>query len=312
MPRNRFERMTYTVWNVFLAALRERADVYHFHDPELAGVGLALRMRGARVVFDVHEDIPKDVVDKPWIAPALRKPLSYLSAAVLRVLQRGFSGIVTATPSIAHAFIRERTVVVNNYPRLDEFRLTLSNGTAREPVALYLGSITKQRCIEEMVRAMATGDAGQARLLLAGTFEDEQLEQSVRSLPGWERVEYFGQCSRAEVGRLLSRARVGLLLFHAAANVDDCMPNKLFEYMAAGLPVIIANTMNCKRIVLENGCGVVVDPRDPEAIAAAIRHLTENVELARAMGERGRRLVLEQYQWSSEAEKLKQLYAQIA
>lgn len=312
-PKNRFERMTRTVWHVFKAALRERADIYHFHDPELAGAGLALQALGARVVFDVHEDIPKDVIDKPWITPALRKPLAHVTAAVLRILERRFSAIVAATPSIASGFVSDRTVVVCNYPRLEEFvQTTAALGVSREPAAIYLGSITKQRCIEEMVRAMASPSVGRARMLLAGTFEDEGLERSVRALPGWDRVEFSGQCSRAEVARLLARAQVGLLLFHAAANHEDCMPNKLFEYMAAGLPVLIADTMNCKSIILENDCGLVVDPRDIEAIAAGISYLTENPDVATQMGERGRRLTMEQYQWSSEAQKLTSLYARIA
>lgn len=311
-PRNRFERMTRTVWDVLRAALHERAHIYHFHDPELMGVGLLLRALGARVVFDVHEDIPKDIADKGWIPSALRKPLAQISKLVLRTLERRFSAIVTATPSIADNFVSDRTVVVCNFPPLDEFQHGATTPIEREECVIYLGSITEQRCIEEMVRAMASPQSGGARMLLAGTFEDEPLLRRVQKLPGWDRVDYEGQCSRSKVASLLARARAGLLLFHAAANHDDCMPNKLFEYMAASLPIIMSDTINCSRIITESECGVVVDPRDVEAIAAAIAYLTKNPDTAAAMGERARRLFVEHYQWSSEAEKLTKLYAQIA
>ncbi len=119
-PANRFERMTRTIWHVYRAALDERADVYHFHDPELMGVGLALRARGALVVFDVHEDIPRDIVDKPWIPNVLRGPLSFGSSVFLRGMHHWYSAIVAATPAIARRFPHSRTVVVANYPRLDE------------------------------------------------------------------------------------------------------------------------------------------------------------------------------------------------
>jgi glycosyltransferase involved in cell wall biosynthesis len=312
-PRNRTERMTRTVWDVFKAALRENADVYHFHDPELAGVGLALRALGRKVVFDVHEDIPKDIVDKPWIPAPLRKPIALSAAVVLGMLQKAFSAIVAATPAIARRFDPSHTVVVSNYPRLEDLPLDAVDGALRTDAALYLGSITELRCLEEMVRAMAQpGIPENARLLLAGTFESEKLEQGVRTLPGWDRVTYLGQCSRAQVKQLLSKARVGLLLYRAAANHEECVPNKLFEYLGAGLPVIVADTMQCREIVEEERCGIVVDPLDVPAIAAAITWMIEHPAIAQQMGERGRRLVLERYQWSSEAKKLTNLYAQIA
>src|SRR5579862_3761396 len=78
-PRNRLERMTKTMWRVFCAARQERADVYHFHDPELIGVGMALRLAGARVIFDVHEDVPLDVRTKPWIPRLLRPVMSFMT-----------------------------------------------------------------------------------------------------------------------------------------------------------------------------------------------------------------------------------------
>lgn len=313
VPRNRFERMTRTVWRVFRAALEERADVYHFHDPELMGVGMALRLLGARVVFDVHEDIPQDIADKPWIARPLRGPVAFVSTLALRALQPFYSAIVAATPAIARRFPRSRTVLVCNYPRIDELPNVDRASAQQEATAVYLGSITALRCINEMVRAMVSPQApAAARLLLLGTFESEELERQARSLPGWSKVTYLGQRPRAEALQYLASARVGLLLFRAAANHDEALPSKLFEYLGAGLPVIISNTMRCCEIVREHGCGIVVDPYDVDAIASAIRYCIENPQVAREMGERGRRLVMERYQWSSEARKLTNLYAEIA
>jgi glycosyltransferase involved in cell wall biosynthesis len=312
-PQNRLQRMTRTVWQVFRAALDERADVYHFHDPELMFVGIALRAAGAKVVFDVHEDIPQDIADKPWILPALRPPVAIASAAALRMLQPFYSAIVTATPAIARRFRRQRTVVVANYPRIDDLPSVDRQTVDADASAIYLGTITALRCIEEMVRAMASPQLGEGvKLRLLGTFENAKLEERVRSLPGWKNVMYLGQRPRSEALQHLARARVGLLLFRAAANHDECLPTKLFEYLGAGLPVIISNTMQCSELVKEHGCGLVVDPRNVDEIAAAIRYCVDNPLHAQAMGERGRRLVIEQYHWGSEAQKLTNLYAEIA
>lgn len=313
-PRNRFERMTRTVLRVYLAALGERADVYHFHDPELMGVGLVLRAMGARVVFDVHEDIPSDIVDKPWIPGPARPPLAAASALTLRALHRWYSAIVAATPAIARRFRHRRTIVVCNYPRIEELPLQAKSDFSLRPrAAVYLGSITELRCIDELLAALESpAFAGDMHLVLAGTFESEALERRIKSKPAWSRVDYLGYSPRSQVAGVLAAARVGMLLFRRAANHDDALPTKLFEYLGAGLPVIISDTLRCSEIVREYECGVVVDPGDADAIAYAMAYLIDNPATAQAMGARGRHLVTERYQWSSEARKLTKLYAEIA
>lgn len=313
-PRNRVERMLRTVWDIYRAAVEERADVYHFHDPELMGIGLLLRLRGARVVFDVHEDIPYDIADKPWIAAPLRRPVAGLAAMALRTLQRCYSAVVTATPAIARRFRHRHVVVVHNYPALDELGEPAEIEFSQRPRSVvYVGSITELRCAEEMVRAMASAAIPpDVRLRLAGSFETDALESRLHSMPGWDRVDYVGYCQRSRMQALLSSVRAGLLLFRPAANHDEAIPNKLFEYLAAGLPVIISNTMQCCSIVREHECGLVVDPADVESIARAILFLIDNPAAAQAMGERGRMLVRERFQWTSEANKLTKLYAEIA
>lgn len=313
-PRNRVERMTRTILDVYRAAVRERADIYHFHDPELMGVGLALRARGARVVFDVHEDIPHDIVDKYWVPVPVRRPLAAASALVLRWLQRWYTAIVAATPAIARRFPHHRTVIVANYPRMEDLPASVDLRFAeRARSAVYLGAITQLRCIEELLAAMASPQLGaNVRLTLAGTFETPELERAVRAMPGWAKVDYLGFAGRSQVPQILAGARAGMLLMRAAANHEEALPTKLFEYLGAGLPVIISNTLQCSSIVREHQCGLVVDVDDVDSIARAITYLVENPAAAQEMGRRGRILVTEHYQWSSEAKKLVRLYAEIA
>lgn len=186
-PRNRAERFARTMWHIYRAARAEAADVYHFHDPELILLGIALRLRGARVVFDVHEDIPLDLQTKPWIPPVLRPAVSVAASVVLRCVQGWFTAIVPATPSIARSFKHRRTVVVRNYPRLSDlaFAQEYKPFAQRSRVALYMGSITRLRGIEEMVLAMAEpAMASDAQLLLAGEFRRFGAARARRETPG--------------------------------------------------------------------------------------------------------------------------------
>ena len=313
LPRSRFERMTRTIWQVYRAAVDERADVYHFHDPELVFVGLALRMTGARVVFDVHEDIPLDIISKEWIPQPFRMPVSRVAALALRVLHRRYSAVVAATPSIARNFDEKNTVVVCNYPTLEGFTIVDGPLSLRPPAAVYAGNITELRGIFEMLDALASPEIGaDVRLTLIGRFEDEELERRARAMKGWERVDYLGWCAPRDVPGVLSRARVGMLVLRYTPSFTESLPTKLYEYMGAGLPVIVSEFLQCSELVREHRCGIVVDPSDAGDVARAMTYLIDNPAEAQAMGERGRTLVNERYQWKSEATKLTTLYEAIA
>jgi glycosyltransferase involved in cell wall biosynthesis len=100
-------------------------------------------------------------------------------------------------------------------------------------------------------------------------------------------------------------------MFHPVPNHIDSMPNKLFEYMSAGLPIIASDFPLWKQIVEGNKCGITVDPMNPKAIAEAIEYLLERPELMNEMGENGRKAVLEKYSWQKESEKLIKIYSDI-
>ena len=254
--RNRLDRVLRTVPAVLRAALSERASVYHLHDPELVPVGLLLRLRGARVFFDVHEDIVLDIGTKPWIPRPMRGFVASVAATVLRLVERGFSAIVPATPSIAKSFTRGRTVVVRNYPRLED--LVAQDGGARfndRPLeVIYLGAITRVRGVGEMIDAIGQPSIPPyARLVLAGAFEDAATRTFAASLPGWRRTRAVGFLRRDQLGEALSRARAGLLVLQPFASFEDSLPTKMFEYMGAGLPVIASKFLRCREVLERAG-----------------------------------------------------------
>jgi glycosyltransferase involved in cell wall biosynthesis len=300
-------------WKVFARAIAQHGILYHFHDPELIPVGLVLRALGKRVVYDVHEDLPRQILSKYWIPPILRGVVAKTAALAEWVAGKAMSGIVAATPAIARRFPPHKTVVVQNFPLLFEFAHGEEAPYSSRPMLIaYVGGITAIRGAVEMVRAMEhlPEDPG-ARLVLAGTFSPPELEAEVRKLPGWRHVDFLGWQARSGVSHLLASSRVGLVLFHPEPNHLEAQPNKLFEYMAAGIPVVASNFPLWREIVEGEKCGLTVDPLDPKAIAEAIRWLLEHPEEAEEMGKRGRRAVVEKYNWEREAEKLLDLYRKL-
>jgi glycosyltransferase involved in cell wall biosynthesis len=309
----RLDRMLRVGWRVYRAARRERADIYHFHDPELLWVGVLLKLGGASVIYDVHEDVPKQIMGKHWIPGRARPLISRAVAVVEQLGARIVDGIVAATPSIAAKFPPQKTVVVQNFP---EAAFARGDG-AQRPFAersdafVYAGGLMEIQGVREMATAFALLPEGMTGTV-AGTFYPATLEAEIAALPGWTRVRYLHQVPRAEVVQAMRDARAGLVLNHPTVNYVDAYPTKMFEYMALGLPVVCSNFPLWTEIVRSADCGVAVDPRDPEAIARAITALGDDPELARRLGANGRRAIAERFNWEAEVAKLEALYRQVA
>jgi len=312
--RNRLTRIFGLTWQAFCLALRQRADVYHFHDPELLPIGVLLKlfMRG-KVIYDVHEDVPQQILTKHWIPAPLRNPLAVVFNIFEKLLSRAMDAVVVATEGIAEKFSQLKPIVVHNYPDLTMLPKPLTRcGEGKEKVLVYVGGISKLRGAIEMVRALEyLNSVWNVRLDLIGKFEPPELEQELQSLPGCRRVRFLGWMQPEDVYAHLAKADIGLVCLHPVPRFMVAWPVKLFEYMAAGLPVVASNFPLWKEIVEGNRCGITVNPLDPKEIAQAIEYLLTHPEEARQMGENGRRAVEEKYNWDREGQKLLKLYEEL-
>lgn len=310
-PSGRRERMLLATRRVGRAARRLDAEVYHLHDPELIPVGLRLALCGRKVVFDAHEDVPNQLLDKPYLAPRAARLLSRAYAMLEGSALRRFGGVLAATPTIRDRLAGHNALVVdvNNYPRAEEFMGPAPTAEARDSFC-YVGSISAIRGVRELVQACALLRTP-ARLALAGSFAEAELEAEVRRHPGWRRVDALGHLDRGGIAGVMGRAFAGLVTLLPTASYRDALPVKMFEYMAAGIPVIASDFPLWREIVEGSRCGLCVDPRDPAAIAAAIDHLASHPRQARDMGANGRRAVLARYNWENEEAKLIAFYADL-
>ncbi len=312
-PGSRWERMTKTVWQVYRVAVAEDAQVYHFHDPELIPVGVILKLKGKKVVYDVHEDVPKQILTKPWIPSFLRRKVAKCASLFENIGSSFFDGVVSATPTIVGHFPGGKSVVVQNFPLLNELVVPDAMPYSHRPADIaYIGGISAIRGIREMVKAMELlPEKLGARFYLAGTFSPAELYDDICRMPGWEKVEFLGWQTREEVGALLGHARMGLVLFHPVPNHCESQPNKLFEYMSVGIPVVASDFPLWRQIVEGAGCGLVANPLDPPAIADAIEWLLAHPEEAEAMGKRGQEAVRNFYNWDNEARVLLNFYERL-
>ncbi len=314
--KNRIERVTRVMWRLYRLAVRENADVYHFHDPELMIVGLLLKLRGKKVIWDAHEHYPNSILDKYYISKPLRRLTSRSFDLFERAVIRFFDYVIYTTPLVGarYATMKVRAGRVENYPIME------SSGTpVREPQEkiVYLGGMSKIRGLLEVVQALAevVKKHPHWKLCLVGSYSPASFEGEVRDLVkklGVEaNVEFIAWVPYDEKERLSSQAAMGVITYLPYSNNTSCLPNKLFDYMLVSLPVIASNFPLYREVVEGSHCGLIVDPSKPPEIARAMEYLIEHPDEARRMGENGRRAVLEKYNWETESKQLLRIYDEV-
>jgi glycosyltransferase involved in cell wall biosynthesis len=306
--------MLLSVSEMLWVALRLKADVYHLHDPEILPTAPLLKLTGARVVADIHEYVPQQIIDKYWIPRPLRRFLGFAYGIVELPTLAACDLIVVAVPDLLEEYPSQKTIVVQNFPRPDEFIAPDPLEHAHRPLqATYIGAISEYRGAKEMVQAVGLlPDDVDCSLVLAGPIRPESLESELEALDGWRRTRHLGWLDREAVIRELGCSRVGLVVLHPRANHLRAWPVKMFEYMSAGLPIIASEFPLWRQIVEPIGCGILVDPLDTGQIRDALQRLFDDPAEAARMGARGREAVLERYNWDLEAERLIAGYEELA
>jgi len=317
--QRRFERI-FNCWRLFFRGLCSPAVVVHFHDPELMPVCWLLKvLRGKKVVYDVHEDYTKSILSRHWIPEKRRKRIAQIFQKLERWFARRFDAVITVTEDIDRNFHPTVTTIIKNYPLPVQHAENMDRNTVKESCAksgegnlVYVGALTRERGIMEIIRALDYIDPGlNAVLFLAGTFDEKAYEEEVLASCKEKKVVYLGQLPHEEIAALLETAKIGLVCLQPVERYKTSLPLKMFEYMAAGIPVVASDFPLWKEIIEDAECGVTVDPTDPESIGKTVEDLLKKPDLAMKMGRRGREAYLQKYNWGTEEKKLLELYARL-
>lgn len=309
----RIGRIFVTSFRAFWVVRKMNPRLIHFHDPELLLAGFIFKILRYKVVYDIHEDVPKQILSKYWLPLFSRRFLSIFVSMIEYLGSRSFDGLVVATPSIGRRFPVSKTVCVQNYAIIDEMKVVdAPKYLDRENRLTYIGVISEGRGLTEILKTLDELPSELSiRLSLAGYFSPDDYSDELTKMNGWNIVDYVGLANRDEVAKLLSVARIGLLLLHPLPNHLESQPVKLFEYMAAGLPVIASDFPLWRKIIGSEECGLLVDPLNVDELVNAVVWLLEHPSEAKEMGERGKQAIIDKYSWDRESEKLISLYARI-
>lgn len=310
--KNRIDRFFITSNLIFQKAKNLDADIYHLHDPELLIIGVKLKKLGKKVIFDSHEDTSLQILSKTYLHHKLRWAISKCYSFFEFWACKKIDAVIGATPTIADLFKRKniKSVDINNYPILKELASIDINYETKKNQFCYIGGLTRHRGTQEIIEAIGMVNSN-FTLILAGSFNDKKFKKECENIDSWDRVNYLGFVERSQVRSTLNESIAGLCTLYPILNYIESLPIKMFEYMAAGIPVICSDFQLWSTIVEDNNCGICVNPKSPESIAKALFFLIEHPSKAKEMGRNGRCLVEEKFNWSNEEAKLLDFYSEI-
>lgn len=301
----RIARMTLGPLSALKLAIAMRPNLIHAHDPELipALVLAKVLMPRTKVVFDAHEDLPAQVLSKPYIPGFFKRTAFYFAYALDRTIGRFADHIVAATPSISNNFPANKTSIVQNFPLLTDYPKLVSSPSH---TAVYVGALTEIRGASELFLALdRSGD--EVSCVMAGPIE-HSMTQPAQSC---EKFDYLGNVPAEEVSSVIAMGRVGIVCFLPYQNHIDSQPNKLFEYMAAGRAIICSDFPLWRELLEQHDCAMFVNPEDIEQLQRALEYAALNPVEMEAMGERARIAFESNYVFDSEATTLIRTYGDL-
>jgi len=307
-PRPRLRRMLVGAPHALLLAIKSGALIVHLHDPELIPAIPLLRFLRRIVIFDSHEDIPDDLDTKSYLPPLVKPFLRILGQLLVRTATLS-SGVISATERIAERF--PDSVVVHNYPPLRPEEIIAASAVSRPKAVVYVGGLTELRGSRVMMSVLSHElFPPEWHLELAGSGARELAV--MQTLPGWTKVNFHGQVAPATARDLILNSRIGLLLLQDCPAHRTALPTKLFEYLAAGVPVIASDFPLWKRIIVDHDCGVLVDQASPSEVAKAVRRYADDPDLLTRHSTNARQLAETTFNWSNESNALVAFYDRLS
>ncbi|HUG08098.1 MAG TPA: glycosyltransferase [Acidimicrobiia bacterium] len=244
-------------------SLTARFGVLVIHDPELVPGGLLVRLLRRRpVVFDVHEDVPATAYTRGWVPRLARRPLSALTATLLRVAERSLT-ITLAEPGYQRLFRRSHPIFAN-YPSTSGF--PEPGGDPTGP-AIYLGDVTRERGADVAVAACS---ALGVPLRLIGRVTEGTRATLLRESTLGDDLSVEGLVPNPTALGYLAVASVGLAPLRDLPNYRHSQPTKILEYLAMGLPVVASDLPGTRELVEGLDAVTLVKPGDADDLSTAI------------------------------------------
>lgn len=294
---------------VYNKALSVDADIYEFHDPELLLYAKKLSRHGKKVIFDSHEDYRSQILEKRYIPKLLRKIVKNIYVVIENHACKYLDAVLFPEAASPYEGRVKHCVPIYNTPIFDEFEHKKSF-EEKENSVCCIGSLSEDRGIRVLMEACYKAGV---KLVLGGNFSPAVFGEELKKQKEYGIVDFQGYCTREKVNDIYNRCLIGadtILDFGQYAQAKT-LSTKVYEYMVMKMPYITSDFEYNKEIINQYKCGVYVDPMDSDAIAEKIKYLLENKQIAKEMGENGRKAAETCFSWNNDESRLIALYKRL-
>ncbi|EAC3456729.1 glycosyltransferase [Listeria monocytogenes] len=300
---------------LYKKALASDACYYHFHDFELLAVATMIKKRKPNcfIIYDMHENFPAMLKTKEWIPKFIRRPLSEILAYLEKKWMAHIDAVIFAETSYKEHYEQV------NIDKCDVLNLPVW----QEPLIIkkresftfvYVGDLVRDRGVFEMLQLIKNLKArGYATvcLKLIGPMHSSIKEEVLDFIITNELVDMikmYGRIPYTEIWEHYASAHVGLCLLHPIPNYMHSLATKLFEYMAAGLPILATNIPDWKELIEETGTGLTTNVFDMQDTTNQAEKMMQSQALRERFSDNGRKAFNSRYNWQTEEKKLVSLY----
>ncbi|CAM4104512.1 glycosyltransferase family 4 protein [Listeria booriae] len=300
---------------LYQKALASDALYYHFHDFELLFLAPKIKKRkpNCKIIYDMHENFPAMLRTKEWIPALARKPLSKVLASKEKKWMPACDAVIFAETSYKKHYeqVDVQKVDILNLPTWqEEMRATKEERFT----FVYVGDIVRDRGVFDMLALVRTlKDRGHSavQLKLIGPMQpqvEQEVTEYIRKYGLEDTVITYGRIPYTEIWQQYASAHVGLCLLHPIPNYMHSLATKLFEYMAAGLPILATDIPDWKALLETTDTGLTANVWNAEEVAEQAEKLMRDPALRQHFALRGRKAFETMYNWQTEADKLVHLY----
>ena len=294
----------------FIQSIRQKADLYHFHDPELIFTGLLLKIAGKKVVYDIHEDYSTAFEHRKYLPGCTKALLSHIWQLLELIIAGFFSQI------IAEKYYKARfknAITILNYPIYLSTRTNAPNIDNYN--MLYTGNIDEAR--GAYIHADLLNHNPKYRLTMIGHC-DSNTYKVIQEICSGSIDKLCITVSQiyvpyTEIAKVYENNNwlCGLAIFPDSKHYREKELTKFYEYMMYGIPVLCSNFPAWRKIIEDTGAGITVNPGDPQMIIEKIEWLINNPKARYEMGIAGKNAIITKYNWAYEEKKLIELYRNI-